>query len=56
MKEITKMSRQTGYLEKCFHLVNNEFFSDELPTPVVPTSRAYAYVMVGTAGDIKWGN
>lgn len=56
MKGITKMSRLTGCLEKCFRLVNNEFFNDELPTPVVPTSRVYAYVTVGTAGDTKWGN
>lgn len=46
MKQITKMSRLTGELEKAFRLINAELFNDELPTPiitVIPTPRAYAH-------------
>lgn len=46
MKQIDKMSRLTGELEKAFRLLNAEFFNDELPTPiitVIPTPRAYAH-------------
>lgn len=35
MEEITKMSRLTGCLEKCFRLVNSEFFGNELPNIIV---------------------
>lgn len=59
MKEITKMSRLTGCLEKCFRLVNSEFFNDELPTPMitcVPTSRAYAHITVSPVWDTKHGS
>lgn len=58
MKEITKMSRLTGCLEKCFRLVNNEFFNNELPTPMitcVPTARAYAHITVSPVWDTKRG-
>lgn len=46
MKEITKMSRLTGELEKVFRLLNQNFFNGELPTPiitVIPSSRSYAH-------------
>ena len=59
MKEITKMSRLTGCLEKCFRLVNADLFDNELPTPMitcVPTSRAYAHITVYPVWDTKRGN
>ena len=59
MKEITKMSRLTGCLEKCFRLVNADLFDNELPTPMitcVPTSRAYAHINVYPVWDTKRGN
>lgn len=46
MKQIDKMSRLTGELEKAFRLINDEIFDNELPTPiitVIPTPRAYAH-------------
>ena len=46
MKTIDKMSRLTGELEKAFRLLNQAFFNNELPTPiitVIPTSRAYVH-------------
>lgn len=46
MKQIDKMSRLTGELEKCFRLLNQDFFNNELDTPiimVIPTSKAYAH-------------
>ena len=46
MKTIDKMSRLTGELEKIFRLLNQDFFNNELPTPiitVIPTARAYAH-------------
>lgn len=46
MKQIDKMSRLTGELEKMFRLLNQDFFNNELPTPiitVIPTPRAYAH-------------
>lgn len=46
MKTIDKMSRLTGELEKIFRLLNQDFFDNELPTPiitVIPTPRAYAH-------------
>ncbi len=46
MKEVTKMSRLTGQLEKAFRLLNEHFFDGALPAPVItvtPTPRAYAH-------------
>lgn len=46
MKQIDKMSRLTGQLEKAFRLINADFFNNELPTPiitVIPTAKAYAH-------------
>lgn len=46
MKTIDKMSRLTGELEKIFRLLNQDFFDNELSTPiitVIPTPKAYAH-------------
>lgn len=46
MNEPDRMSQLTGELERCFHLLNLDFFNGELPTPVitvVPTARAYMH-------------
>lgn len=46
MKQVNKMSRLTGQLEKIFRMLNEDLFNGELPTPiitVIPTSRAYAH-------------
>ncbi len=46
MKEITKMSRLTGQLEKAFRMLNADFFDNQLPVPVItvaPTRRAYGH-------------
>lgn len=46
MKTIDQMSRLTGELEKIFRLLNQDFFDNELSTPiitVIPTLRAYAH-------------
>lgn len=46
MKQIDKMSRLTGELEKIFRMINQDFFGGELPTPIIsciPSSRSYAH-------------
>ena len=46
MKQIQKMSRLTGELEKAFRLLNAELFDNSLELPiitVIPTPRAYAH-------------
>lgn len=46
MKQIVSMSRLTNQLEKMFRLLNQDFFDNELETPiitVVPSSRSYAH-------------
>lgn len=46
MKEITKMSRLNGMLEKAFRMINEDWFNNELPEAIitaVPTSKAYAH-------------
>ena len=46
MKQVTKMSRLTGMLEKAFKLLNEDWFEGKLETPiitVIPTPRAYAH-------------
>lgn len=56
MKQIDKMSRLTGELEKAFRLLNAEFFNDELPTPiitVIPTARAFAHYVPFDIWDAK---
>lgn len=59
MKEITKMSRLTGCLEKCFRLVNADLFDNELPTPMitcVPSSKSYAWITVDPVWETKRGS
>lgn len=56
MKQIDKMSRLTGELEKIFRMLNKDFFNDELPTPVitaVPTARAFAHYTPWNAWECK---
>ena len=56
MKQIDKMSRLTGELEKCFRMMNRDFFDDSLPTPVitvVPTAKAYAHYVPFDIWDTK---
>lgn len=58
MKEITKMSRLTGQLEKCFRLLNDSFFDSVLPMPVItviPSSRSYAHYTPYDAWNTKNG-
>ena len=53
MKEITKMSRLTGELEKAFRLLNEELFNNELPTPIItvtPTPKAYGHYSLSKSG------
>ena len=35
MKELVKMSRLTGALEKLFRMINHDFFNDALPAPII---------------------
>ncbi len=56
MKQIDKMSRLTGQLEKTFRMLNQDFFDNELPTPiitVIPTPRAYAHYTPFDAWNTK---
>lgn len=56
MKQINKMSRLTGELEKAFRLMNEYFFNGELPTPiltVIPTPRAYAHYVPADIWNAK---
>lgn len=58
MKQIDKMSRLTGELEKAFRLLNKDFFNDTLPTPVItviPSSRSYAHYTTWNAWQTKTG-
>lgn len=54
MKEMTKMSRLTGCLERCFRLINEDLFDGELPMPVitcVPTAKEYTHLTAFPAAD-----
>lgn len=58
MKQIDKMSRLTGELEKSFRLLNEQFFGNELPTPVItviPSARSYAHYTTWDAWQTKDG-
>lgn len=58
MKQIDKMSRLTGALEKCFRMLNDDLFNGELPAPiitVVPSSRSYAHYTPWDAWETKDG-
>lgn len=50
MKELVKMSRTTGYLEKMFRTLNDKYFDGKLEEPIITvqsTPRAYGHVTVG---------
>ena len=56
MKQVTSMSRLTNQLEKMFRLLNQDFFNNELETPiitVVPSSRPYAHYTPWSAWQSK---
>ena len=56
MKQIVSMSRLTNQLEKMFRLLNQDFFNNELETPiitVVPSSRSYAHYTPWSAWQSK---
>ena len=56
MKQIVSMSRLTNQLEKMFRLLNQDFFDNELETPiitVVPSSRSYAHYTPWSAWQSK---
>lgn len=56
MKELTKMSRTVGQIEKCFRLLNDELFNGQLPTcmiTVVPSARTYAHYTTFEAWQTK---
>jgi len=45
-KQITKMSRLVNQVEKMFRLINQDFFNNELPTPIltaIPSNHSYAH-------------
>ena len=59
MKEITKMSRLNGMLEKAFRLINKEWFNNELPECIitaVPTAKAYAHYTPWNAWETAKGS
>ena len=50
MKELVKMSRTAGYLEKMFRILNNKYFGGKLEEPIITvqsTPRACGHVTVG---------
>ena len=56
MKEIVKMSRLTGSLEKLFNKINADWFNGELETPVITvqsTPRAYGHYSVAPIWSVK---
>lgn len=56
MKEIVKTSRLAGQLEKLFRMLNADWFSNELETPIITiqsTPRAYGHYTVYDAWDVK---
>ncbi len=56
MKEVTKMSRLTGQLERLYRMLNNDFFDNKLSMPVITvqsTPRAYGHVSTYNAWSVK---
>ena len=56
MKQVTSMSRLMNQLEKMFRPLNQDFFNNELETPiitVVPDSRSYAHYTPWSAWQSK---
>jgi len=55
-KEITKMSRLAGQLERIFNALNQDFYNGELETPTITiqnTPRAYGHVSTWDAWNVK---
>lgn len=56
MKEITKISRLAGQLEKLFNLLNADFFDGELEPPIITiqsTPRAYGHYTLANVWSVK---
>lgn len=54
MKQIDKMSRLCGMLEKAFRVLNDELFDGALPMPIItvtPSSKSYAHYTTFDAWD-----
>ncbi len=55
-KEITKMSRLAGQLERMFNTLNRDFYNGELETPTITiqnTPRVYGHVSTWDAWSVK---
>ena len=58
MKQVTNMSRLVNQLEKTFRLLNQDFFNNELPMPiitVIPTAKSYAHYVPYDVWNTKDG-
>ena len=58
MKQIDKMSRLNGMLEKAFRLINQDWFNNELPDCIItaiPTAKAYAHYTPWNAWETAKG-
>lgn len=58
MKQTTKMSRAVGQLEKIYNALNVDFFSGELPTPIITVQSkpgTYGHCTVGKVWKRKDG-
>lgn len=58
MKQIVKMSRLAGMLEKAFRLINEDWFEGKLEMPIItiiPTPRAYAHYTTVNVWDTANG-
>lgn len=56
MKELTKISRVAGYLEKIYRFANADFFGNELGTVVITlkaTPDAYGHISVGERWSVN---
>ena len=56
MKELTKISRVAGYLEKIYRFANADFFGNELGTVVITlkaTPEAYGHISVGERWSVN---
>lgn len=56
MKELVKISRLSGALEKIFSKINADWFNNELETPIITiqsTPRAYGHYTTFNAWDVK---
>ena len=58
MKQVTNMSRLVNQLEKTFRLLNQDFFNNELPMPiitVIPSTKSYAHYVPYDVWNTKEG-